>query len=469
MNRVTPKDSDTICAESTPTGRGGISVIRVSGDRAWEIVVQLAPGLATKEIESHRCYLAKAVDSEGDTLDESLFTFFEKGKSFTGDRVVEISCHGNPLIVDSVLRSLIHLGARPAERGEFTYRAFMNGKLDLVQAESVLGLIESNSRKAADLSLRQLGGHLSQQLVSFEDTLIWSLAHLEASIDFSAEDIEVVDHSLLMSRLSLVKEGLHRSVSSFKQGRSIAHGYRLVIVGAPNVGKSSLLNRLLEKDRAIVTDIAGTTRDLIEDSYLFKGRLFSIVDTAGIRESNDVVEKLGIQKSLESLKTADAVLFVYDVSHRANQEDIDLLNQCLSQNVILVGNKRDLLPGEDRFLSSLSAKNFQRMNELMSFPKLQVSSFDEGDSTRLKGVIYDSAKDGTEDLSVMLSNSRHFEALSKALLGVEKAMAILVSGMGAEFVAVELKDSLLRVQETLGHRFDDQILDRVFKEFCLGK
>jgi tRNA modification GTPase len=469
MSRIIPKDSDTICAESTPTGRGGISVIRVSGDKAWDLATTLAPQLVGKKIESHRCYLAKAVGPDGSELDEALFTFFEKNRSFTGDRVVEISCHGSPLIVDSLLRSLIHLGARAADRGEFTYRAFMNGKLDLVQAESVLGLIESNSKKAAELSLRQLGGHLSQQLISYEDTLIWSLAHLEASIDFSTEDIEVVDHSLLRARLTSVQQGLSRLVSSFQQGRRIAHGFRLVILGAPNVGKSSLLNRMLEKDKAIVTDIAGTTRDLIEDSYIFKGRLFTIVDTAGIRESSDVVERIGIKKSLDSLKSCDAVLFVYDVSRAADDADLELLKQLLGLNLILVGNKRDLLLGEDRFLSSLNEKNFQRISELKSIPRLQISSFDEGDGLKLKEAIYECAKEGTEDLSVMLSNSRHFEALSKALLGVERALEILTAGTGAEFVAVELKDSLLRVQETLGHRFDDQILDRVFKEFCVGK
>lgn len=469
MSRITPKDSDTICAESTPTGRGGISVIRVSGDKAWDLAISLAPQLSMRVLESHRCYLAKMFGPEGNELDEVLFTFFEKKRSFTGDRVVEISCHGSPFIVDSILRSLIHFGARPAERGEFTYRSFMNGKLDLVQAESVLGLIESNSRKAAELSLRQLGGHLSQQLITIEDSLIWSLAHLEASIDFSTEDIEVVDHTLLRARLSSVRQVLSRMVSSFQQGRSIAHGFRLVIIGAPNVGKSSLLNRLIEKDKAIVTDIAGTTRDLIEDSYIFRGRLFTIVDTAGIRQSIDVVERIGIQKSIESLKSSDGVLFVYDVSKLASDEDIALLKQCLSLKLILVGNKRDLLPGEDKFLSSLERKNFQGFSELKSIPGLRISSFDEEDGLKLKQLIFEAAKEGIDDLSMMLSNSRHFEALAKSLDGVERALDILSVGTGAEFVALELKDSLLRVQETLGHRFDDQILDRVFKEFCLGK
>jgi tRNA modification GTPase len=469
MKRIAPKDSDTICAESTPTGRGGISVIRISGDRAWEIAINRSPQLNKKTIESHRCYFSKFVDQDGAPLDEVLVTFFEANKSFTGDRVVEISCHGNPLIVDSILRSLIATGARAAERGEFTYRAFMNGKIDLVQAESVLGLIESNSKKSAQLSLRQLGGYLSEKLIAFEDTLVWCLAHLEASIDFSTEDIEVVDHSLLRRRLVEVHSGLATMLATFEQGKSIAHGFRLVIVGAPNVGKSSLLNLLLQKDRAIVTDIAGTTRDLIEDSFVFEGQLFTIVDTAGVRESVDVVEKIGIERSLESLSQSDAVLFVYDSSSAATPQELDLLARCLDKEPILVGNKKDLSLGRDAFLDSLNEKNFQKLGEIDVFPRVLISCFEEQDGTALKRLILEAAKLGAEDLSVVLSNSRHFESLTRAHGCIDKALSVLKAEMGAEFVALELKDALLRIQETLGHRYDDQILDRVFKEFCLGK
>ncbi len=298
------RDQDTICAVSTPHGVGGISVIRVSGLDTLSIVAKICPFLP-EHPESHRVYFGVLRNSQNaagsasaDEIDEVLVTYFKKGKSFTGEEVIEISCHGSPVICQSILHELVLLGARPADRGEFTFRAFMNGKLDLVQAESVLSLIESQSQQAARLALRQLKGSVSKKLEDIENDMTWVLALAEAGIDFSTEGIQLVENSVVLERLDKIEKSLEELVGTFKVGRVLKDGFRIVLTGLPNVGKSSLLNLFLEDERAIVTDIPGTTRDVIHGDTSFKGVKFTFLDTAGLRESvSDLVEKIGIQKA----------------------------------------------------------------------------------------------------------------------------------------------------------------------------
>jgi len=471
------RDSQTICAVSTPHGVGGISVIRVSGTRSLEITRKVASFLPAK-IESHKAYFGTLQDvHQNEEIDEVVVTYFQKGRSFTGEEVLEISCHGNPQICQKILNQLIAEGARAADRGEFTYRAFMNGRVDLVQAESVLSLIESQSDKAAKLALRQLKGQLSSKLESIENELTWLMAHMEAGIDFSTEGLELVSNETVIKKLLQIQSDLQNLVNSYNSGRLLKDGVRVALAGKPNVGKSSLLNLLLEEDRAIVTEVAGTTRDVITGDAQFAGLKLAFLDTAGIRNhTSDIVEQIGIQKSREAHLEADVVLFIYDASTGLQTEDLEILSQLANTNLYIVGNKVDKLksaPVAEELVKQLqSVPNLEKLTSSPDFAKRNlffVSALDQNARPLILKEI--STRFSMTDIqdNVLLSNSRHFENLSKALTNTVRCQQMLKEGMGSEFLAIELKEALIAVQETLGKRFDDQVMDRVFKEFCLGK
>lgn len=471
------RDSQTICAVSTPHGVGGISVIRVSGATSQEVVRKLCAFLPV-HIESHKAYYGMLTDKEsGEDLDEVVVTYFKKGRSFTGEETLEISCHGSPHICQKILNLLIAGGARAADRGEFTYRAFMSGRVDLVQAESILSLIESESDKATRLALRQLKGQLSKKIEALENDITWLMAHLEAGIDFSTEGLELVSDRIVSEKLLQIESGLKVLVESYQSGRAVRDGIRVALAGRPNVGKSSLLNLLLEEDRAIVTDVAGTTRDVISGETHYSGLKFTFLDTAGIRaHTSDVVEQIGIKKSREAHLEADVLLFVYDVSVGLVAEDVEVLSQLPQQALYVVGNKVDILESPTNtaaLLDQLSkVPGFENLTQQEDFRKRNlffVSALDQNARPELLNEIsIRFSKTGAEE-NVLLSSARHFENLSKALSNVSRSREMQKAGMGSEFLAVELKEALIATQETLGKRFDDQVMDRVFKEFCLGK
>lgn len=481
------RDKDTICAVSTPHGVGGISVIRVSGPNTLSYVSKICTFLP-EHPESHRAYFGSLTadagraeghgpEAEADEIDEVLATYFKHGRSFTGEEVIEISCHGSPVICQSILHQLVALGARPADRGEFTYRAFMNGKLDLVQAESVLSLIESQSQQAARLALRQLKGSVSHKLEDIENDMTWILAHAEAGIDFSTEDIKVVDNTVVLNRLDRIEKSLEELVGTFKVGRLLKDGFRVVLTGLPNVGKSSLLNLFLEDERAIVTDIPGTTRDVIHGDTSFKGVKFTFLDTAGLRESvSDLVEKIGIQKSKEATGESDMVFFVFDIENGLSPEEIKILDGLDPQRTYILANKTDrlsALPGVESVEKALkNSKFFQNIGDLDTFLKRRVffvSALDKTVRSKVLEELVSEFADLQVENTVLISNSRHLENLSRALENTLRTKDLVVSGMGDEFIALELKEALIAIHETLGKRFDDQIMDRVFKEFCIGK
>ena len=299
------KDEDTICAVSTPSGVGGIAVVRLSGPRAFELGRMIGPFLPENP-ESHHIYFGTLRSPEGGApIDEALLSTFHHAKSYTGEETVEISCHGSPAITQWILQELVSVGARVADRGEFSYRAFINGKIDLVQAEGVLELVESQSKRSAQQGLRQLKGGLSQQLKSIENDLLYVLASIEAAIDFSTENLEVLDKPEISTRIERVKKNIEALLLSYNHGRLLVDGLRAALVGAPNVGKSSLFNLLLSEERSIVTEIPGTTRDVVESSVLIDGVKICLLDTAGIRDTGDVVERLGIQRSRDAHASAD--------------------------------------------------------------------------------------------------------------------------------------------------------------------
>ncbi|MGZ3773772.1 MAG: tRNA uridine-5-carboxymethylaminomethyl(34) synthesis GTPase MnmE [Bdellovibrio sp.] len=471
------RDQDTICAVSTPHGVGGISVIRVSGPRAL-LSVSKTCAFLPDNLESHKAYFGSLKELQsGDEIDEVLVTYFKHGKSFTGEEVLEISCHGSPVICQNILQQLVSLGVRPADRGEFTYRAFMNGKLDLVQAESILALIESQSQQAARLALRQLKGSVSHKLLDIENDMTWILAHAEAGIDFSTEGIEVVDNSHVLNRLQKIEASLEELVGTFKKGRILKDGFRIVLTGLPNVGKSSLLNLFLEDERAIVTDIPGTTRDIIHGDTSYKGVKFTFLDTAGLRDSAiDLVEKIGIEKSKEATEESDIVFFVFDIEKALTADDINILDGLEPERTYILANKTDRLnrvPTSSEIHDTLkNSKFFQKIADLDNFFKRKVffvSSLDKTARNRVLEELVKSVGDLELENTVLISNSRHLENLSRAFENTKRSKSLVEQSIGDEFLALELKEALIAIHETLGKRFDDQIMDRVFKEFCIGK
>lgn len=466
------KDQDTICAEITPPGVGGVSTIRVSGPNCWNIVRKAADFLPDQP-SSHQAYYGYLSDQSGVTIDEVIVLYFAEGRSFTGESTVEISSHGNPLIVQSILDQLIIFGARLATRGEFTYRAFMNGRIDLTQAEAVLSVIQANSARAKNQALDVLRGSLSSRLLGIEDQLTWSLAHIEAGIDFSTEGLEVVDPMLLKSKVLDVLTQLNGLIESYQASRIVRDGLKVALIGEPNAGKSSLFNALLGQDRAIVSDIAGTTRDFVESSFFFGGIRMSVFDTAGIRESQDTIEKMGIDRSRQIANRSDVNILVVDVSSDILklQNVADLLK---GSKTIVFLNKVDLLDPtnsanklellKDRIVEEL--KTVSTSDEIIF---LVGSAKSELNLDILKMTLLKTAKLNSIRSDSIIDTHRQFENLSRAIEYIKQALAMLNDDAGPELVAIELKDALILIQETMGKRFDDQIMDRVFKEFCIGK
>lgn len=472
------RDQDTICAVSTPHGVGGISVVRLSGPQAFSLVRKLAPFLPDSP-ESHKVYFGTFSNQDhSQKIDEVLLTTFHQGRSFTGDETVEISCHGSPVIASWILQELISVGARAADRGEFTYRAFMNGKVDLVQAESVLSLIESQSQKSAQQALSQLKGSLSEKLNKAEEDLMWCLARLEVSIDFSTEDVEIVSVQELTEKTKSAQSIINKLLSTYQSGKIIHDGIQIVLVGKPNVGKSSLLNLFSGEEKAIVTEIAGTTRDLIESDIIYKGYKIKFIDTAGLHDSDNKVEKIGIEKTKKTLPKADIVFFIYDLHTGFQKADAELLDLLSPQKTLIIGNKSDLLKQDlnlfrDQVLLEIKKSNFYRNNqdfhgviaENMHF----ISTTDEKYLQPIYNFIDSFIEKTSFEDQALIFQSRHFENLSKVSENLDRALMLFQTGASAEFGSLELKEALLLIHETLGKRFDDQIMDRVFKDFCIGK
>lgn len=460
------RETKTVCALASAAGVAAISVIRLSGPDSFKIIQKACKSLSTKKLESHKVYLAKFYNSLQEPIDQVVVTCFAQGKSYTGEETVEISSHGSPHITKKILEALVGYGAVIAEKGEFTYRAFMNDRLDLVQAEAVLSVIESQSDSALKMSLRQLEGKTSEKFHQLEDRLTWCLAHIEASIDFSTEGIDVVDPRVLIEKLKELKADLEILTASYKQGKLLKDGIKLVLAGLPNVGKSSLLNNLVLDERAIVTDIAGTTRDVVEGSTLYNGIKFNISDTAGLRETNDIVENIGVQRSLKEIQSADLTLFVFDVYFGLQQADLERLKQ-VTGKVLVIANKADKLgakaPMEIRQKLQVLPPSIQIV-DVLPVSALDVKARD----TILHSVSVIMGSEKFSDESV-ISSARQFELSHAALSLIEQSIIELENQMGSEFVAQTLKNSLLALQKILGRVFDDQIMDRVFKEFCLGK
>jgi tRNA modification GTPase len=451
------RDRDTICALATGAGRSGIAVIRVSGPDSFSRLKQLCSFLPD-EPQSHRIYHGLLKDrTQTRAIDEVLVSFFTEGRSYTGDETCEVSCHGNPVVASQILSQLVELGCRPADRGEFTFRAFMNGKIDLVQAESVLNLIESTSKKAAGLALEQLRGQLSGCFEELEKNAVWVLSRLEAGIDFSTEGIEIADPAEVRARLGALIQACEKLVESYGRGRLISDGIKIVLAGRPNAGKSSLLNALIRSDRAIVSPAPGTTRDTVEVIYNINGIAATLVDTAGLRETGDDVERQGVERSRRALEAADLILLVED-ARLASLETTQGLN-INDKKFIVVLNKVDLLTETER----------DRAREIFAGPVVETVATKSFGLAALEEAIAESFSLEAADETVTVIHARHEQNLREILVALRRAKGALENKLSAEFVALDLREALAGLGRLLGRGLSEDVVNKIFQDFCIGK
>ena len=457
---------DNICALVTASGMGAIAVIRVSGPDAIALCSPLfksvKEGKSLLNQKTHTIHLGTIMDGT-QLVDEVLVSVFKGPNSYTGENIVEISCHGSNYIQQQILQLLIKNGCRTAEPGEFTFRAFMNGKMDLSQAEAVADLISSSNEKSHDLALSQMRGGFSSEIQALRKELIKFASLIELELDFSSEDVEFADRKELDGLLNKLKMVLRKLVDSFALGNVLKNGIPVAIVGEPNVGKSTLLNALLNEDRAIVSEIAGTTRDTIEDELVIDGMSFRFIDTAGIRETNDTIESIGIEKTFDKIKQSKVVLYLFDAStansEMVHAEILKLEEHTNGKQLIAVANKVD-----KGYLPSIESSFGDLPNVLF------ISAKHKNNVERLKELLTEKVKQGLlNNDDVIISNSRHFEALTKALEHVVLVQEGLGIGVSGDLLAMDIRQSLHHLGEVTGEITTDDLLDSIFRDFCIGK
>lgn len=454
---------DTIAAISTPIGEGGIGIVRISGGAAEEIAGNIFSGTGKQSggMQSHRFYYGEIIDPEsGDVLDEAMVVLMRSPRSYTREDVVEIQCHGGYLLVRKVLELVIRCGARCAEPGEFTRRAFLNGRIDLLQAEAVIEVIRGKTETALALAQHQREGHLSKRISRIKEGILTSLAFIEAYLDFPEDDIELPDCRQIETSIRESLARIEELLDGFSEGKVLREGVSVLIAGKPNVGKSSLLNTLLREKRAIVTSVPGTTRDIIEEVVNIKGLPVKLLDTAGIRDSEDEIEMEGMRLTLEKIPLADLILFVVDASRPFDNEDMLIKEAVCGHPFLLVLNKSDL-PVEAVV-----------PDELGSAGTISISARRGEGIERLREAIFSlfirsGARDGRDFTA--LSQVRHRDALERARRRLESFLQSFPAETAIEFVALELRDALHALGEVTGETTPDDILDQIFSRFCIGK
>jgi tRNA modification GTPase len=450
---------DPICALATANGMGAIAVIRVSGTGVKALVSKgFSKDLSA--LSSHSVHLGWMLSASGERLDEVLVTLFDHGKSFTGEESIELACHGSPYIQQLLLQRLVELGCRFAEPGEFTKRAFLNGRLDLSQAEAVADLIAAQSKQAHQVALQQLRGRFSSELQQLREQLINFAALIELELDFAEEDVEFADRSALKQLVASVLQMVRRLAASFELGNAIKQGVPVAIVGAPNTGKSTLLNQLLGEERAIVSDIAGTTRDVIEEVLNIDGIQFRLIDTAGIRETTETIEALGIERSQQKIEQAKIVLCLADSGDVTNLQETQEWVQSLfslhpDKHILLIQNKADLAtspnlnPQAVLQISALTGTGISELKEKLV--KLVLGDFSIQDET-------------------IVSNARHHAALQLTAAALDRAQAGLDGQTTADFIAMDIREAMRQLGQITGQiDVDTDILGTIFSKFCIGK
>lgn len=462
----------TICALSTAPGMGAIALIRISGPEALNIVSKIST-TNFQSVPSHSAHFARIRKEDGNILDEVVVTVFHKGKSFTGEYTVEIACHGSVFIQQEIIRLLLNNGCQLAQAGEFTMRAFMNGKMDLSQAEAVADLIASETSRAHEVAINQMRGGFSNELRDLREKLIHFASLVELELDFAEEDVEFADRTELLQLVSEVLNYIRRLIHSFELGNVLKTGVPVAIVGAPNTGKSTLLNQLLGEDRAIVSNIAGTTRDVIEETINIDGILFRLIDTAGIRENAEEIEAIGIERSHTKIKQAKVVLVLSDFSERGSSHEghssmnateagawaDDLSKTYPEKHFLVLGNKLDLRASDNdqapwkyaTALLAISAKNGIGIEALKNWLVARITQgYNSGQET-------------------IVTNVRHLEALQKTENSLEKAKYGLETSITGDFVAMDIRQAMFELGTITGDISTEDLLGNIFSKFCIGK
>lgn len=463
-------NNDTICALATANGMGAIAVIRISGPEAISKVAQIYqskfnPTKSLIDAASHTIHLGYVMD--GDTIvDEALFSIFKNPHSYTGEDVVEISTHGSIYIQQKVLELLNKTGIRNANPGEYTFRAFWNGKMDLTQAEAVADLIASDSKASHEIAIKQMRGGFSNQIKDLRDQMINFAALMELELDFSEEDVEFADRTQFYDLLNKLQTILKRLADSFAFGNVIKNGVPVAIVGAPNAGKSTLLNALLNEERAIVSDIEGTTRDTIEETIYIDGVGFRFIDTAGIREAGDTIERIGIEKTFEKIDNASIIVYLYDANITADNQIANQLDDLQRRGKILfnVANKIDVTNNESAISDALK-------QEFKDVVHLEISAKDQFNIDALKEQLIHQIKlKGTNQDDTIVTNSRHLEALQNTLSQIGKIKQGMDMGLPGDLLAMDIREALTYLGHITGEiDVDQDILGTIFGKFCIGK
>ena len=457
------REFDTIAAVATSVGEGGVSIIRVSGDKALTIVSSIFEGKngrTLNDIKSYTMRYGHIIDENKDHIDEVIVSYMKGPRSFTAEDVVEINCHGGVIATNRVMQEVLKAGARMADPGEFTKRAFLNGRIDLSQAEAVIDIVNAKTELSMKSAIMQSEGGVSKEIQLLRSDLLATIAHIEATVDYPEDDLEEVTADNAINKLKEVLQNIKILLSTADEGKILRDGLNTVIVGKPNVGKSSLLNALTKENRAIVTDIPGTTRDVIEEYINISGIPIKIVDTAGIRETEDVVEKIGVERSKEKINVADLIILILDSSRNLDDEDREIINYVKDKKYIVLLNKvdldgkinkEDLKDFDSKYIFNISAKtgeNVEKVKECIKelFFKGEVASKD-----------------------IIITNTRHKEALFRAKENIESAIGALENTSAIDLASIDIRNAWTNLGQITGNTLEEDIIDKIFSEFCLGK
>lgn len=459
-NKTNINQKEPIAAIATPVGEGGIAVIRISGKDAIKKVNEAFKGKDLTKEASHTVHFGNIINKKGKVVDEVLVTLFHAPRSYTGEESAEISCHGGVLVTQQVLETILERDIRSAEPGEFTQRAFLNGKMELSQAEAVADLIHAKSRKALDAAHQQLEGRLGEHIKQFRQQIIDATAMVELELDFIEEDVEFANKEQLEKLLKELDREIDSLLATYETGRLVKHGVRTVFIGLPNAGKSTLLNTLVGKNRAIVTDIAGTTRDTIDVDWSYDGLLFKLIDTAGLRDTSDVIEAEGVKRSQKAFEEADLAVYLKDLSQPFTAEerkDIGTFQKRAGDTpFVLIGTKKDIaVEVEDKRLDydlKISALEGEKIEELKKLMKQRA----------LENKHYDAS-------SLLVTSSRHRDALLKSQEHIQSALKALSQGMTGDFLSIDLRAALNELGNITGEITNEDVLDSIFSRFCIGK
>lgn len=453
--------SKTIVAIATAPGNAGIGIIRMSGEESFTIIQKIFKSAHKKQIKGYTMQYGKIVGEKKEEIDEVLVSFFVAPNSYTGENSCEINSHGNQVILNQILQICLQNGAVLAEPGEFTKRAFLNGRIDLVQAEAVMDLIHSKSELEKKQALKSLEGNLSRKIKKIKEQILSILTELEVSIDYPEYDIEERTKEQNLKLLNVIENTLIQLENSFHRGKILKDGVKVAIVGRPNAGKSSILNTMLKEDRAIVTDIEGTTRDTIEEFVTIKGILFKIIDTAGIREANNEIEKIGIEKSKKALENSDLAIAVFDQSKKLTKEDIEILEYIQNKNAIIVLNKTDL---EKKIITKQELEKYNQ-------PIVAISTKTGSGVEKLyekMAELFISKGIEVENVSI-ITNLRHEQAIQRARREIKDAKKVMEKNQTCDIIALYLKKAIETLNEITGENATEDLLKDIFSKFCLGK